>query len=469
MTITREFVSTVHIVRNEKVLLTWNRKVNNWVPVGGHIELNELPCESVIREAKEETGLDIEIISKEVLTSDNLSQPISIHLDYVKEDHQHINLIYFGKVLGGECFEFDDEGKELRWFSKEELDNPNMLPNVREWGIKAIDFFKNKTRQPKKIGVGVGVMILNKEGKILLGLRSEDKNGSAFKLTSCWTMPGGKLEYEENFEECAKREVLEETGIELKNIKVICVNDNKNEHARYVTIGFLSENCEATPKIMEPDEIIEWKWFDLNDLPENMYFPSTKLLENYKQNKFYIQPKNIEIEVRAFITQEKYQTLLEFFKQNSELVKEDLQETHYLDCEQDIRIQKNNFDTKIWMKKGKIHDDAREEIEIRLNKESFENMKEIFCSAGLATKIKWIRDRKQFNWNKIKVCLDYTKGYGYVLELEKIGSEENKEIILEELKQKMNELNIVITPKEEFDAKYNYYKENWRALIKCLG
>ena len=42
-------------------------------------------------------------------------------------------------------------------------------------------------------------------------------------------------------------------------------------------------------KVMEPDEIIEWRWFDLDNLPEKVYFPSKKILENYKQGKFYIK------------------------------------------------------------------------------------------------------------------------------------------------------------------------------------
>ena len=118
------------------------------------------------------------------------------------------------------------------------------------------------------------------------------------------------------------------------------------------------------------------------------------------------------------------------------------------------------------MKKGQLHDDAREEIEIKTNKEDFEKAKEIFNSIGLNTEIKWLRDRKQFNWNEIKVCLDYTKGYGYIIELEQMSSEENKEKTLEELKQKLNELNIPLTSKEIFKEKYDSYKENWRDLIE---
>lgn len=317
----------------------------------------------------------------------------------------------------------------------------------------------------KKIGVGVGIMILNKEGKVLLGLRGEDKRESKFKLSSCWTMPGGKLEYNENFEEGIKRETLEETGIKLKDIELFCINHDRNEHANFVTIGFLSENCEEIPMTMEPDKISEWKWFDINNLPENMYFPSTKLIENYKQKKFYIPPKNIEVEIQSFITKEEYEKLLEFFKQNAEFVKEDFQETFYFDENSNLRIQRNNSGAKLWHKSGNVHDEFMEEIEIHAKRDDFENMEKFLNKLGHFVKIKWLRNRNQFNWHGIKVCLDNTKGYGYIIELEKIGSEENKEKILEELKQKANELNIKITPREEFNAKYEYYKKNWRSLI----
>ncbi|MFZ5364981.1 MAG: hypothetical protein ACOZBH_02145 [Patescibacteria group bacterium] len=56
---------------------------------------------------------------------------------------------------------------------------------------------------------------------------------------------------------------------------------------------------------------------------------------------------SIEVEIRSFISKEQYDRLLEFFKQNAELVKKDYQETFYFDCDQDLRIQKNNFFSKI--------------------------------------------------------------------------------------------------------------------------
>jgi len=324
--------------------------------------------------------------------------------------------------------------------------------------------------KPKKIGTGFGVMILNSEEKILLGKRHEDPNkaDSAFRVSNVWTMPGGKLEYGESFEEGAIREVLEETGMILKNPKVICINQDRNEHAHFITIGLFSNEFEGFPRVMEPDEITEWKWFDLNNLPENIYFPSAKVLENYKEQKFYIptKKKNIEVEIQNFITKEKYEELLEFFNQNAEFVKEDFQETFYFDENSNLRIQRNSNGAKLWHKSGNVHDEFMEEIEIHTKREDFENMEKFLNKLGHSVKIKWLRNRNQFNWQEIKVCLDFTKGYGYILELEKMSSEDNKEKVLKELKQKLAELNIEETPKEIFNQKYNYYKEHWRELIK---
>lgn len=145
MEIIREFLSTVFIVKDKKVLMTWNKKVNNWIPIGGHIEANELPCSSVIREAKEESGLDIELVSPmNKYKNSNMIQPIQIQLDHIKDDHKHINLVYLGIVKQGECFELDDEGKELRWFSREDLEKEDLIPNVKELAIEALNQLGDK-------------------------------------------------------------------------------------------------------------------------------------------------------------------------------------------------------------------------------------------------------------------------------------------------------------------------------------
>lgn len=138
----------------------------------------------------------------------------------------------------------------------------------------------------KKPGVGVGVMIM-KDDKVLLGRRHEDaeKADSQLHGEGTWTMPGGKLDFKEKLRDAAFREVLEETGISVdkEKLRVVSVTDDIVEDAHFVTIGFLCENFEGKLEVKEPDEIVEWKWFDLNELPEPMFFPSKKIVENYKK------------------------------------------------------------------------------------------------------------------------------------------------------------------------------------------
>ena len=144
----------------------------------------------------------------------------------------------------------------------------------------------------KKIGVGVGVLLV-KDGKVLLGKRHESaqKAESSLKGEGTWTMPGGKLEFGEDFEDAATRELLEETGIKAKRVKVVCVNNDKIDTAHFVTIGVLCEEWEGEPKVMEPDQITEWYWFAMEDLPYPIYFPSAKILMNLRKDRFYLSEK----------------------------------------------------------------------------------------------------------------------------------------------------------------------------------
>lgn len=142
----------------------------------------------------------------------------------------------------------------------------------------------------QKSRVGVGVMIL-KDGKVLLGKRHDDpeKADSELHGEGTWTMPGGKLDFLEMLKDCAFREVFEETGIKIKkeNIKLISVTDDVAKDVHFVTIGFLCEEFEGEPKVTEPDEITEWKWYNLNNLPERIFSPSAKIIKAYINNRIY--------------------------------------------------------------------------------------------------------------------------------------------------------------------------------------
>lgn len=142
----------------------------------------------------------------------------------------------------------------------------------------------------KKPGVGFGIMIL-KDNKVLLGKRHDDAEKASSELhgEGTWTMPGGKLHFQEPPEEGAVRELDEETGMTVKreNLNLVSLSNDMVEDAHFVTFGFLVEKFEGEPRVMEPDEITEWKWFELNSLPGKMYFPSQNVINNYLSGNIY--------------------------------------------------------------------------------------------------------------------------------------------------------------------------------------
>ncbi len=174
--------------------------------------------------------------------------------------------------------------------------------------------------------------------------------------------------------------------------------------------------------------------------------------------------RQVEVELRSLISKEKYNELLNFLKSLNLPFTEDFHETYYFNIKDHLRIYKTNKEVILLFKKGKIHDEIKEEIEIKFKKDEFEDLEKLFLHLGLKIQAKWFRKRIEFKWNEINVCLDDTKGYGYVIELEKISDENNKDKDLEILNKRLKELNIDLTPKEELDKKYENYLKNWQNL-----
>lgn len=177
----------------------------------------------------------------------------------------------------------------------------------------------------------------------------------------------------------------------------------------------------------------------------------------------------IEAELRSFISDEQYMTLCGFFDANAELVKEDTQETGYFDCAADLRIQRGAAKSKIWLKKGAMHDAAREEIEIAINPSQYDGFMQLFEALGYNINIMWFRHRREYRWNGISVMLDDTRGYGKIIEFEKLTDTAGQDSAVAELQEKMAGLGIALTPAEEFARRFEDYKANWRTLTKTAA
>lgn len=140
----------------------------------------------------------------------------------------------------------------------------------------------------RHIKIGIGVMLL-KEGKVLLGhrvVKGED-TGGIYEPDS-WCLPGGKQEYDETIYEGARREVKEETNIEVEELEVFHVADDIQPDKHFVTIQMIARSFKGEAQIMEPDKMDEWQWFSLDHLPDNIYSPSEKFITEYlKRTKAY--------------------------------------------------------------------------------------------------------------------------------------------------------------------------------------
>lgn len=131
------------------------------------------------------------------------------------------------------------------------------------------------------IKIGVGILIV-KDNKILLGHRVNDAvdTGGIYEPGS-WTLPGGKQDYDETIIECAKRETKEETNLDIDDIVIIGADDDIQPDRHFITIHTVAHFCSGELKIMEPEKNDTWKWFPLDELPENLYSPSRKTIQTY--------------------------------------------------------------------------------------------------------------------------------------------------------------------------------------------
>lgn len=137
---------------------------------------------------------------------------------------------------------------------------------------------ENKELRPK---VGIGVMII-KNGKVLMGKRKNAHGDGEY----AW--PGGHMEYMESFEECAKRETLEETGIEISNVRFLrLMNLKAYPPKHYVDIALVADWKSGEPKICEPEKIESWDWYDLNNLPQPVFYTIPSYIESYKTGRTF--------------------------------------------------------------------------------------------------------------------------------------------------------------------------------------
>lgn len=129
-------------------------------------------------------------------------------------------------------------------------------------------------RDRPRVGVGVGVFVTR--GDEILLMRRANSHGAG-----SWSSPGGHLDFGEDPVSCASRETLEETGVQIANIRFMGVTNDlfDSEGKHYITVWMHAEYASGLARVNAEDEMTEVAWFPMHSLPEPLFLPLQNLIE----------------------------------------------------------------------------------------------------------------------------------------------------------------------------------------------
>jgi len=143
-----DIIAEVFIVYKNTVLIRFHDKHKIWIAPGGHVELYESPEEAAIREAKEETGLDVELYTGNMLPAEKgnghmkqLVPPMFMNVHDVNPEHRHLPMVYFGTAKTNNIVQPDTHEKtECRWMTREEIEKAtDMEETIKSYALKALE------------------------------------------------------------------------------------------------------------------------------------------------------------------------------------------------------------------------------------------------------------------------------------------------------------------------------------------
>lgn len=131
-----------------------------------------------------------------------------------------------------------------------------------------------------------------RNGQVLLGKR-RGSHGAGY-----YAAPGGHIEYGESFEAAARREVREETGLEITGLRLLAVGNylfTRDDGARhYIDVDFVCEAPTGEAQLCEPEKCDGWRWYNLDALPEPLFVVTQRMIESLQAGTILNRPDLIE-------------------------------------------------------------------------------------------------------------------------------------------------------------------------------
>ena len=129
----RHFCASAFVINpvDKKILLVHHSGFNRWVQPGGHIDDDEVPEETAVREVYEETGIRVKLLDQRFPREDDFIRPLGIQKNRGKNGDIHIDITYVAVPLSLDEIEDDDEVDKFNWFSREELDDLDVFEDIK--------------------------------------------------------------------------------------------------------------------------------------------------------------------------------------------------------------------------------------------------------------------------------------------------------------------------------------------------
>jgi 8-oxo-dGTP diphosphatase len=299
-------VGASSIIRNDKGQILLQKRADNgrWGLPGGAIEPGEEPAHAAVREAYEETGLQVVPIA--LVGVYGGKQQVSAYAN--GDQYAYVSITFECRVMSGEFDPDPDETLDVQWFNPNDLPE-NLVPaHYRRIyhvlngmtpffalpesptltnGSNYIQTIRQRIGHEMMMSPGSTALIFNEEGHVLVQKRRDDKT---------WNLPGGVYEPGEEPAETMIREVYEETGLIVQPKRLIGVYGGEayistypnGDSIAYINIVFECEVIEGNLKLND-SESLDLRYVSPDALPQPFIERHRLLIEHahYQKDTFF--------------------------------------------------------------------------------------------------------------------------------------------------------------------------------------
>lgn len=146
MVYNKSITATVYVINDRKVLLHEHKKYKTWFPLGGHLEADEFPHEAAIREVREESGLNVQLLNTELAPEIELARvervpaPFCLLHEGIGHEESFFDFIYIARTDKTKMRPAINESKSFKWFTRDELLNSEIKTHIKNTALAVLEF-----------------------------------------------------------------------------------------------------------------------------------------------------------------------------------------------------------------------------------------------------------------------------------------------------------------------------------------